>query len=56
MRLEDVWASYFLLNLGPSKVAARSSGVGAGPGDVVCGDFSVASTVDEAVAGSLSGM
>jgi hypothetical protein len=52
MRPEDVWASYFLLNLGPSKVAARSSGGGAGSGDDVCGDFSS----DEAVAGSLSGM
>lgn len=56
MRPEDVWASYFLLNDGPSKVAARSSGVGAGSGDDVCGDFSGAVTVDGAVAGSLSGM
>ena len=55
MRLEDVGTSYFLLNDGPSKVAARSSGVGAGSGDV-CGDFPRAVTADEAVAGSLSGI
>lgn len=56
MRPEDVWASYFLLNDGPFKVAARSSGVGAGPGDDVCGDFSGAVAVDEAVTETLSGL